>query len=235
MEKIRIQTIGGVAKEESLFSLTSHVMENTFVLENDEPYPGYHGKNLPGGTKPFSVFFITREKYSTEKILRLNQKIRKYFNHPFDAVPGIICIRNESLPCIRIRGIDNYEYVEDLQKSFFSEGVRFLKKKNMKAEAVITLNKLFDIEPIEKNIYKDHDEPLTFYIRISQQVSYEKFRQLTFRVKNNIDKDKVNFDAALTAIYTKDVMDAVRIYGKDINIEWLKLILKIYEEELEKM
>jgi len=234
-KNLRIQAIGRVAKEETVFSLTSHVMENTFVLENDEPYPGYHGENLPSGTKPFSVFFMTKEKYSTEKVLRLNQSIRKYYKHSFDAVPGLICLNNDTIPCIRIRGIDNYEYVDDLQKCFFSEGVRFLKKRNVRGEAVITLKKLFDIEPIEENIYKDNDEASTFYVKIPEQVSFEKFRQLTYSVKNNIDKDKTNFDAALAAIYTKDVMDVVRIYAKDLNIEKLHLILKTYIEELKKM
>lgn len=233
--KTRIQTIGGVAKEESLFTLTTHVMPNTFVLENDEPYPGYHGKNLPGGTKPISVFLMTRKKYSTEKILRLTQKIRKYFEHPFDAVPGVICINNETIPCIRIRGLDNYDLIEDLQKCFFSEDVKFLKKRNVKAEAVITLKKLFDIEPIDENIFKDNDEPSTFYIRLSRQLSYGQFRQVTFRVKNNIDKDLVNFDAALAAIYTRDVMDVVRIYAKDTDMDKLKIILRTYEEEMEKL
>lgn len=233
--KLRIQTIGGVAKEEILFTLTTNVMPNTFVVENDEPYPGYHGKNLPGGTNPFSVFFMTKQKHSTESILRLNQKIRKYFDKPFDAVPGEICLNNENMPCIRVRGMDTYEYLGELQKCFFSEGVKFLKKKNIKQQAVITLKKLFDIEPIEDKIYKDNDEPSTFYIQISRQLSFEQFRKLTVNVRANVDKDKANFDAALVAIYTKDVMDAVRIYAKDIDVEKLKLILTTYEEELKKM
>jgi hypothetical protein len=234
-EITRIQTIGGVAKEETLHTLSSQIMPNTFVLENDEPYPNYHGNNLPGGTKPFSVFLMTKKKNSVEKVFRLSQKIRKYFKHPFDAVPGIICLNNETIPCIRLRGLDNYQYIENLQKSFFSEGIMFHKKREVNALAVITLKKIFDIEPIEQFIFKDNDEPSTFYIEISQQLSWEQFRQLTFNVRNNIDKDKVNFDAALAAIYTKDVMDVVRVYAKDIEIESLRLIRQVYEEELLKI
>lgn len=234
-EKIRIQTIGGVAKEEMLHTLSSHIMPNTFVLENDEPYPSYHGENLPGGTKPFSIFLMTKKEHSTEKVLRLSQKIRKYFEHPFDAVPGKICLNNEILHCIRLRGLDDYKYAEDLQKSFFSEGVNFLKKRTVNANSVISLKKIFDIEPIEEFIFKDNDEPSTFYVEITQQLSWEQFRQLTYRVRNNIDKDKTNFDAALAAIYTKNVMDVVRIYAKDIEVERLRLIRKTYEEEILKM
>ncbi|MFW5821592.1 MAG: hypothetical protein ACOCWA_09890 [Bacteroidota bacterium] len=236
MEKeVRIHTIGGVAKEEILFTLTSYVMPNTFVVENDEPYPGYHGENLPGGTKPFSIFFMTRRKHSTENILRLNQKIKKYFNKPFDAVPGVICFNNETLPCIRVRGMDTYEYIEELQKCFFSEGVKFLKPRNIRQQAVITLKKLFDIQQIDDDIFKDNDESSTYYIRIHRQLSFEQFRKLTINVRNNIDREKANFDAGLAAIYTKDVMDAIRIYAKDIDSEKLKLIHHTFKEELRKM
>ncbi|MFW5645291.1 MAG: hypothetical protein ACOCZL_05210 [Bacteroidota bacterium] len=232
---MRIQTIGGITKEEILFTLTTNVMPNTFVVENDEPYPGYHGKNLPGGTNPFSVFFMTRERHSTENVLRLNQKIKKYFDYPFDAVTGIICLNNENLPCIRVRGMDTYDYIGELQRCFFSEGVKFLKKRNIKQQAVITLKKIFDIEPIDNRIFKDHDEPSTFYIQIAKQLSFEQFRKLNINVRANVDKDKANFDAALAAIYAKDVIDAIRIFAKDIDMDKLKLILSAYEEELKKM
>lgn len=143
--KTLIQTMGGVAKEENLFTLESHIMPNTFVLENEEPYPGYHGANLPTHAKPISVFLMTKKKYSIQKVLRLNQKIKKYFNHPFDAVPGEICLNNEVLPCIRIRDLDNYDLVGDLQKCFYSEGILFQKKKTVRAEGVISLKKVFNL------------------------------------------------------------------------------------------
>ncbi len=124
-----IQTIGGIAKLESLFTLESHIMANTFVLDMEEPYPGYHGMNLPTDSKPISIFLITREKYSTEHLLRINQNIKTYFESQFDAVPGVICIHNEDLPCIRIRELESYELLEELQNCFFSEGIKFMKKR----------------------------------------------------------------------------------------------------------
>lgn len=234
--KTIIQTIGGIAKEETLFNLTSHIMENTFVLENDVPYPGYHGNNLPTEPVPISVFLMTKKKHSTEHILRLNQNIRKYFDHPFDAVPGIICIYNDTFPCIRLRGLDNYELIGDLQKCFFSEGVKFMKTKKIKAQGVIQLKKLFNIESYETDIYKDLDDHNTFYLDIKRQVSWEKFARLTRNVRNNIDKDKANFDAALGAIYTSpSILDVVRIYGREMDIHKLRLIQHTYQRELEKL
>lgn len=236
MEKeILIQTTGNVAKEESVFTLSDHIIPNTFVIENEVSYPGYHGKNLPDRTKPMSVFLMAKEKFSMEKILRLRQQIKKYFPEPFDAVPGKICYNTETLNCIRLRDLDSYEYLEKLQKSFGSEGIRFLKKRNIKGPVTINLKKVFFIKEISEEIYQDLDEESTFYLNIGEQMSFEKFRQLTLRVKNNIDKEKRNFDAAWASIYTKEIMDAVRVYSTNISLEKLMHIRKQYLEELKKM
>jgi len=228
-----IETIGGLAKEESLITLTEHIMPNSFVLETLEPFPGYHGTNLPSDSKPISVFLITKKRYSTEKIFRVAQMIRKYFNHTFDAVPGTICIQNDTIPCIRIRYLDNYELIGELQKCFFSEGIVFAKKRNIKADGVIQLRKHFIIEEIEEGIYKDHDDPSTYYIRINQQLTWKLFMQITEKIRNNIDN--ANFDAALAAIYTKDIIDVVRIYASNISLESLRLLMEKYNQEIKRI
>jgi len=236
MENKKIfETIGGLAKEECLFTLTSHIMPNTFVLENDEPYPGYHGENLPTDSKPISVFLITKSKYSTEKIFRLASKIKKYFDHPFDAVPGSICINIDTYPCIRIRNLDNYELVEELQKSFFSEGIKFRKQKNIRATGIIQLKKIFVLEQLEEGIYKDLDDPWMYYLQIPQQLSWQLFCKLTRKIRNNIDKQKANFDAGLASIYTREILDAVRIYAYDIDIDTLRMLRSKYVDEIVRM
>lgn len=233
--KTLIQTMGGVAKAENLFTLDTHIMPNTFVLENEEPYPGYHGKNLPTSAKPISVFLMTKKNHSTEKILRLNQKIKKYFKHPFDAVPGDICLNNDIIPCIRIRNLDNYDLVGDLQKCFFSEGIQFLKKKTIRAEGIITLKKAFNIEVLENDILKDLDDDSTFYFEISKQLSYPEFVAVIKNLRNNIATEKTNFDAALAAIYTKDILDVIRIYAKNASIDYLIELRNFVEVEIKKL
>jgi hypothetical protein len=228
-----IETLGGVAKEESLVTLVDHIMPNSFVLETLEPFPGYHGTNLPLDSKPISVFLITKVKYSTEKILRITHNIKKYFANSFDAVPGTICIQNEILPCIRIRELDNYEFIGDLQKCFFSEGIIFAKKRNIKSDAIIKLKKHFTIQEIGEGIYKDIDDHSMFYLRINHQLTWQMFMQITQRIRNNIDLS--NFDAGLAAIYTKDILDVVRIFSNDISLEKLKLLKEKYNQEIEKI
>ncbi len=230
-----IQTIGGLAKEETLFTLSSNVMPNTFVLENDEPYPFYHGGNLPTEVKPVSVFLMTKKKYSTEKILRISQNIFKYYDHKFDAVTGVICMNNETIPCIRLRELHNYECIEELQKYFLSEGVNFLKKRTLKTLAIIQLKKIFTIEEIAPGIYKDLDDPSMFYIKIPKQLSWRLFTQITARVRNNVEKEDANFDAALAAIYTRDILDVARIYAREMNLNRLKIIKEKYEDIISKV
>jgi hypothetical protein len=228
-----IETIGGLAKEESLVTLTDHIMPNSFVLETLEPFPGYHGSNLPIESKPISVFLITKVKYSTEKVLRVAHNIKKYFNHNFDAVPGTICIQNDTIPCIRIRDLDNYELIGQLQKCFFSEGIMFAKKRNIRAEGVIQLRKHFKIQEIGDGIYKDLVDPAMFYIRINHQLTWQLFMQITQKIRNNVDNS--NFDSALAAIYTIDILDVIRIYANNISLENLKLLKEKYLQEIKKI
>ena len=228
-----IETLGGLAKEESLVTVSDHILPNSFVLETEEPYPGYHGANLPTDTKPISVFLITKNKYSTEKILRIAGNIKKYFNHPFDAVTGSICLLVDKLPCIRIRDLDNYELIGELQKCFFSEGITFAKRRNIKANGIIQLRKHFTIQEIDDGIYKDMEDNSMFYLNINHQLNWQIFMQITARIKNNVDSS--NFDAALAAIYTKDILDVIRIYSNDISLEKLKLLKEKYIHEIDKI
>lgn len=227
-----IETLGGLAKEEKLKTLLDHIMPNTFVLETQEPFPGYHGANLPTDSIPISAFLITRVKYSPEKILRITHIIKKYYPHTFDAVPGKICVHNDVLPCIRVRGFSNYEHIGDLQKCFFSEGIEFAKKRNISADAVIQLKKHFTIEEIEEGLFRDLDEHSTYYFCIPKQMSWQLFLKITKVVRNNTS---ANFDGAIAAIYSKEILDVVRIFAPGITIETLKQLKIKYTQELNKI
>lgn len=228
-----IETIGALAKEEKLITLTENIMPNTLVLETAEPYPGYHGANLPEDTLPVSVFLITVKKYSTVKILRTALTIQKYFDQNFDADPGVICFGNNISYCIRIRGLDNYQLIGKLQESFNLEGIKFAKARNMSTKAIIKIKKHFIIEEIEEGIYKDLDDNAMFYIRMPKQINWQVFVKISLIIKNNIDN--ANYDAALAVIYTRNLLDVVRIYARGISVEKLRLLKMKYGEEILKL
>ena len=227
-----IETIGGLAKEEILKTVEHNIVLNTFVLESEEPYPGYHGVNLPTGTSPEAIFLMIRDKFSTEKVMRISQNVKKKNKLDFDAAPGKICIYNETYNCIRIRNIDNYEIISVIQEGYIKEGIVFMKKKKMKESGLIQLKKIFTLKPLDNDYYRDLDDERMYYIVLPKQVSWETFKTMTKNIKNNWENK--TFDAALAAIYTKEVIDLVRIYSKDINLNMLNQIRLKYLKEFEK-
>ena len=126
-----IETMGSIAKVEKLETLNSNILENTLVLEEIEPFPGYHGANLPSGYNPVAVYLVLKKKISTVKLMRITQQIRKYYKPGFDGTPAEICINNDVFSCIRLRNLNSYDNIPELQNHYMHEGLRFMKKKKM--------------------------------------------------------------------------------------------------------
>jgi len=224
--------MGLISKTENLTTVKHNVFPNTFVLENMEPFPGYHGENLPTDSIPMSVFLITKLKYPAEKILRISQNIKKYFKHEFDATYGELFIYNDCFSCIRIKGLKSYDFISELQCCYLDEGIKFMKKKNISASGIIQVYKHFVLEQIDEGLYKDCEDPLMNYFQIPVQLKWELFEKITYSIKNNIENS--NFDAALGFIYFREIIDVVRIYAKEMNPEKLKILRDSYINGIRK-
>jgi hypothetical protein len=227
-----IQTMGSIAKVEKLETLENHILANTLVLVETEPFPGYHGANLPSGYNPSAVYLIIKKKISTTKIRRITQEIKKYFKHDFDGTAATICINNDVYSSIRLRYFKDIKMIPDLQKDYMYEGVKFEKKKAIKGDGIIELRKYFELEPLGEGIYKDLEDPHMFYLRIPKHLSWQMFTEITTSIKHNLDN--LNFDGALGSIYLKDIIDVVRIFAKDMELGDLTEIHKQYHNELRK-
>jgi hypothetical protein len=232
MEQKHIEVFGGIAKLENLASLGDHMMPNTLVLESETPFPGYHGKNLPLEPVPNALFFVTSKYHSIEKVIRATTEIKKYFNHHFDAATGKICIYNDTYGCIRIRGLNSFDYIQELQHFYRDLGFKFKKKKTINAPAIIQLKKSFLLEDISEFILKDLEDVAMYYIHIPRQLKWKMFEKITQSVKNNLEN--ANFDAALGSIYYQGVKDVVRVYAQDISTERLHSIRNKYIQEIER-
>jgi len=231
-EKRIIETMGSIIKVEKLKTLSSNILENTMVLDEAEPFPGYHGTNLPTGYNPSTVYITIKKKLSAIKVLRITQQIKKYFRHEFDGTPANICLNNETFNCIRIRNIESYDIIPDLQKSYLSEGIKFLKKKNVSGEGIIDITKHFELQEMTEGIYKDLEDPLMYYIMIPEHLHWQIFFEITASIRRNIDN--LSFDGALGVLYLKEITDVVRLFAKDMSIEDLRKIQRLYIEELKK-
>ena len=227
-----IETMGSISKVEKLRTLDNSILENTLVLEEIEPFPGYHGANLPTGYNPTAVYLVNKKKHSTVKIHRLTQAIRKYFKHEFDGTAAEICIHNKVFNGIRLRNLENYTIIPGLQKCYMDEGLKFSKKRNIEGEAVIELKKHFELEELDNGIYKDMVDPLMYYIEVPRHLNWHHFLEITTSIKHNIDN--LNFDAAVGAIYLKEIIEVVRIFAKDMSVDDLRVIQEKYIEEIRK-
>lgn len=225
--------MGTLLKEETLQTVDHCIMPNTLVLESLEPFPGYLGDNLPCDTKPDSLSLITDKLYPIEDLFRISQYIGADKHIRLDACPVEIFIHNTTINGIRIKGLTSYTSISDLQGCYIDKGIFFLKGKYLKGPSLIRVNKVFSLEHIEDNIYKDHDDDLTWYVSIPYHFNWELFKAVTMNVKNNLDNS--NFDCALGFIYQKIIIEFVRIYGKNMDSNRLRLIRNKYLEEIRRI
>ncbi len=225
-----MESFGSIAKTGKLIALESHILENTLVLEEVDPFDDYHGENIPSGYVPRFIYLVTKKKYSTEKIMRISQLVKRKHDLSFGSTPGRICLPDETLPCIRLRDLESYEMIPGIQIAYAKEGITYQKKRSLDTTAVIQLKKFFSLEKIEKGIYSDKRYPLMFYLEIPRPLPWKTFTEITRKVRQNIDK--LNFDAALGALYHMDILDLVRIYVKDMNIALLRLLRDKYIQEI---
>jgi len=224
--------MGSIAKVEKLETLNSNILNNTLVLEEIEPFPGYHGANLPTGYNPTAVYLVLRKKVSTVRIMRIIQSIHKYFKPGFDATAAQICINNDVFNCIRLRNLESYGNIPELQKNLMHEGLKFMKKKKIHGEGIIEIKKHFELEKLGEGIYKDLEDPLMYYLQIPNHLNWSVFLEITTSIKHNLDN--LSFDGALGAIYMKEITEVVRIFAKDFGIPDLQQIRQRYLEELRK-
>lgn len=233
-EKHRNHRISGCSvKEETLQTVDHYVLENTLVLENIEPFPGYHGENLPTGTKPESLFLITDKTYPVETIFRASQHLCCYPDVPIDACPVEIGISNSKYSGIRIRGLDNYSLISEIQGCFIEKKIGFMKKKKINAPGLMRIIKIFSMEKLDNHIFGDLEDNNTFYLDIPYHFNWDRFRNITMHVKNNLDNS--NFDCALGFIYQKEMKEFVRVYIQNTEVIRLKLIREKYLEEIVKI
>jgi predicted house-cleaning noncanonical NTP pyrophosphatase (MazG superfamily) len=230
-QKLQIITLGSISKQEIVKSLDVNILSNTLVLEIMDPFPGYHGANLPTEPIPRSIFLCTQKTYTDEEVMRISERISLKCKTCFSANPASIGIYNENYPAIRLWGLESYDYIPELQESFRNEGIEFKKKKNIKDVALLNIKKAFHIEETDEGIYKDIQTPKMFYFTIPY-ISWNLFEEITKNVKNNVGNK--NFDAAQGMFFMNKVIDVVRLFGKEVETDYLKMLQTKYKEEIDK-
>ncbi len=232
MEKSR-EVIGNVIKEESISLINHHKLPDTLVINIDHPFPGLHGMDFQVESKPRSVIIATSEVYSFAKILRAASKINKNTNFDINASFAKIKVGREVIYGIRIKGLESYSQIPELQKIWEDYGFKLQRKKSIKTDKPVSIkiSKFFHINEIEPNIYKDACIGGMYFIEIPEYLPWEEFRKITMRVKNNISNN--NFDVVKGLFYKDDtVKDMIRVFKPNIKPELLQEIKKRYYKEM---
>ena len=226
-----IETIGTITKEEYVKAVEHFILPNSFVLQNLEPFSGYHGSNLPIDQKPDTFFMVTTEAQSTEKIFRIADNIKQFTNYKFRASTCDIHIGNDTYHCVRIRGLESYEPIGEIQRHFIDAGIKYKKRKKVDSKALIELKKIFILEKLNDTIFRDKEDDM-HYLNIGRQLTWGRFKSVTRWVKNNLDDS--NFDAALAVVYANNVLDLVRIYAQNVMLDRLEEIRQKYIEGIQR-
>jgi hypothetical protein len=233
MKTSPIESLGVLLKEETIHTVENHIRENTLVLESIEPFPGYHGENMPTHAKPDSLFLITDKAYPDETIFRVSQHLCCYQSITVDATPVEISVMNNMLHGIRLKGLNNYSLISEIQGCYVDKEIRFMKYRVIRAPGLMRITKIFKLEPIEDHVYKDMEDENTYYITVPYHFNWNLFRRITLSIKNNLDNS--NFDCASGFIYQKDMLEFVRVYVHNPNSGRLKHIREKYLEEIAKI
>ncbi len=229
------EVTGYLNKEETVHVISDYKLKNTFVVIADEPYPGYHYHRIDARMieQNTTVFLITRTRNTWASIIRATEKINKFLDEPIDASYANLDLFNVPHFAIRIMGLKNMEELETIQKAYQEEGFTFMKNKRM-SDARATFFKVkrfFNVKEIEEGIYQDDDG--MYYFTIKRKIEWELFRKITFNVKSNSSSN--NFDVVDGAFYMNHkLVDFIRIYKPDCDLELIKEIRVKYQKQIEK-
>lgn len=220
-----LERYGNLLKQEVLVSMEEKTLPHTFVLEASEPFPGFFGyyNDVPVYAKPLYLYLVLKHPYTMEEVTRAYQHIRKTFPAPkMHATVGTVVLRNETLPVLRVRHLDSYDQVVQLQNAFADHGFEYAKKpvRPVNDTALIRIKKFFVLKEIADDIYLDMTELDHGYFVVPRLMAWDEFADVTRQVKNNWTK--ASFDAAMGHFHDQsDIVDIVRIYNPHINLEFL--------------
>lgn len=226
---------GSLIKEEAFELIEGAVLPNTFVLESKNPFPGFYEyyDNLQKDVTPHYIYLVTDKKYDLEQFTRTTQKIMADTNKKYHAAQGTITIFNNVYHVIRVRHIEQYADIKELQAYYVSLGINFKDKPSKFGHdtGITRLNKFFSLEKLEDNFYLDTVEANHGYFKIPKQLSWNEFEDLTKQVKYNMDL--LHFDASIGFIYDHfKAVDIIRIYAEKLNLDILKQIRTKYLERI---
>ncbi|NQU52949.1 MAG: hypothetical protein HQ522_10470 [Bacteroidetes bacterium] len=216
-----LKVCGSITKTESLIPIQFNILEQSWIAEANLPYSHYYGQ-VPKKAKPNSVFLFTKRFFSLEEVLRFSIAIEGY-SDKLNIASATIEHQNRQYPAIRIKKFPDYEHLHLLQKCFVQQGVELGTKVNFVTKAKTVINKCFELQELDEDIYLDNEDENKGYIFVQKRIDRDNFDKLILKVKNN--GNCKFFDAVPGGlIIDSKSKDIIRIFAEGLNLELLKCI-----------
>lgn len=225
------ELIGKIIKQENIDTIDRNKIPRTFVINVPDPYKSYYSR-FTDIDKPVAVIFVTKSPNSFEKILRVTQKINEQYNLELSGAKCEVTIKSRKLNGVRVKGINRFTDVAQVQQYYLDEGFEFVKSESFNnTEAIIRINRFFVIDELDKGIYKSQIEEDVFYVELPKFISWEEFKETTIAVKNNLTD--TSYDVAKGILYVNGgITEIVRIVKPKATVEVLKVIQQKYIDRL---
>lgn len=233
MENNYLELSGLIIKEENVCNVSTHLLNNTTVLESCHPMPGYFGKNSPDAGRPRSLFILLDMDYEPLLLARKLKMLSQARQHRCYGSFGKITIGRKTYPTVRIKNLECFTSVPDIQNALSDAGFRLLKFKKINDAARIEIHKSFKVNQLEEGIYLDLLESDRSYLSMPSELDWDQFESLTKAVKNNLENNL--FDAALGLFWRLDgPEDVIRVYDRNHSLERMREIRQAYQHAIQR-
>ncbi|WP_111709277.1 hypothetical protein [Lutibacter citreus] len=226
-----LEYVGKIIKQENIDTVDENKIPRTFVINVPNPFNSYYSR-FTDIKKPDSIIFVTKTPNSFEKILRVTAAINEKYNLSLDSAKCEVTIGSRKLNGIRVKGINRYTEIEQIQQYYKDAGYDFAKSEKFKdTDSLIRINRFFDIEKLAEGVFKSNMEQDVYYVTISKYITWEEFRKITFEIKNN-SSDK-SYDVAKGIVYIDGgIKEFLRIVKPKFSLESIQLIKDRFEQKL---
>jgi len=226
------ELLGKITLEENVSPIERNKISGTFVIHIPNPLATYYSR-FTEVNRPNSIVFVTKESVSFEKILRATNIINDEFNFGVNGAKCEVKFGRHKYSGIRVSGIDRYSNIIKVQEAYNDTGFDFHKKMrlNKGTNAIIRVNKFFNIIDSDEKIYQSPNNPDRYYFEVPKYMDWDAFREMTFDIKNNISV--INYDIAKGIFYEQEgITDMMRVIKPNISREMVKTIQEKYFERL---
>ena len=228
----KFESFSVITKEEKVKTLNHSVVPNTFCLEIVSPLPGYYGSEyLIDKNQPGHILFLTKNYVHFEDFFRMLKRMKSYMGFNFDASLASINIHNAQMSAIRVRNIESYDHIMELQQAFMEEGVVMAKPRKVTDMAVIRIKKFLMLDEMEEGIYSDREIKGYYYLSTGHSAHWKLFEKVTHRIRHN--NPEIKYDVAFGVLFrTGDLEDIIRVYGENLQVEDLMKLRNQYTKAL---